>query len=278
MVDRLLCRLRRGVRHRADGGLGLVVAPAAPMLDVLAWAGPKFLRTAGSTRIRSAQHTNRTPPKEEGALMDRSKDWLVPLTGVAFLIVGILAFAIGGEPTSADKPASEVVAFYVDNKDSVSGGAFIAALAAVLLIFFAGYLRKVLHEADGPGEMLSLIAFAGMLVVAVGFAIDATILLALAESAKDIEPAAAQALQALYDNDFIPMVVGVMAFLLATGLSILKSGVLPSWLGWVMIALAVIGATPLGFIAAIGAALMVLVLSIMLSMRARAVAPPDPAV
>jgi hypothetical protein len=212
-------------------------------------------------------------PTEQGENMTRKNDWLVPLTGAAFFVVALLGFAIGGEPTSADKPAAAVVAFYVDNKDATQIGALLAVLAVLLLVFFAAYLRKVLHEAAGEGEMLSLVAFAGLVIVAVGFAIDATILFALAESAADIDPAAAQALQALYDNDFMPMILGVMAFLWATGLSVLRSGVLPAWLGWLMIALAVVGATPVGFIAAIGAAFLVLALSIMLTMRGRPAAP-----
>ena len=51
--------------------------------------------------------------------MNRGKEWLGALTGVAFVVVGIISFAVGGEPESADKPVNEVVAFYVDNKDSV---------------------------------------------------------------------------------------------------------------------------------------------------------------
>ncbi len=39
--------------------------------------------------------------------MDRSKEWLVPLTGVAFFVVGIVGFLIGGEPKSADEPVNQ---------------------------------------------------------------------------------------------------------------------------------------------------------------------------
>ena len=38
-------------------------------------------------------------------------------------------------------------------------GAFIGVAAMVLLVFFGGYLRKVLRAAAGEGEMLSLISF-----------------------------------------------------------------------------------------------------------------------
>ena len=73
--------------------------------------------------------------------------------------------------------------------------------------------------------------------MAVGLAVDTTILIALSEAANDIDPVAVQALQALWDNDFIPLVVGVLLFLWGTGLSVIRTGVLPKWLGWVMIGL-----------------------------------------
>ena len=148
-------------------------------------------------------------------------------------------------------------------------GAILSAVAALLLIIFGAYLRKVLHAAAGPGETMSLVAFAGLLVVATGIAIDATIVFAASEAAGDVNPIAVQALQALWDNDFIPFALGVMAFLWGTGISIIKSGVLPKWLGWVMIVLGIIGATPVGFVSAIASALLVLALGIVLSIRAR---------
>ena len=205
--------------------------------------------------------------------MSRSKEWLVPLTGVAFIVVGIIGFSISGEPKSADEPVREIVDFYVDKKESVQISAIAGVVAGLLLIFFGAYLRKVLRLAAPEEEILPLVAFIGLVIVAVGFAIDGTISFALAEAADDIDPAAVQALQALWDNDFLPIVLGVLAFLVATGISVLRSGALPKWLGWVMIVLAIVGLTPIGFVAAIGAAILVLVLSILLSLRARSAAP-----
>jgi Domain of unknown function (DUF4386) len=201
--------------------------------------------------------------------MTRSREWLVPLTGVGFILLGIVSFIVGGEPKSADEPVREVVKFYVDNKNSIQAGAFIGVAATLLLVFFGAYLRRFLRAAAPEGEMLSLVAFAGLVVIAMGFAIDTTILIALSEAADDINPVAVQSLQALWDNDFVPLVLGVEMFLWATGLSVIRSGVLPKWLGWLMILLGVIGLTPIGFVSAIGAAILVLVLSILLSLRAR---------
>ena len=107
------------------------------------------------------------------------------------------------------------------------------------------------------------------MLVGLGFAIDGTISFALAEAAEDIDPIAVQSLQALWDNDFLPIMLGVLAFLWATGISVIRSGALPKWLGWVMIVLGIAAVTPIGFVSFLGSAILVLVISVLLSLRAR---------
>ena len=204
--------------------------------------------------------------------MNDSKGWLVPLTGVGFVVVAIIGFIVGGEPKDASHPASEIVDWYIDNKDSVEIGAFIGVAATVLLVFFGAYLRNVLRAAAGGTDMLSLVSFIGVVVVAVGFAIDTTILIALAERADDIDPIAVQSLQALWDNDFVPIALGILLFLWATGISVVRSGALPKWIGWIMILLGIVALTPIGFASFIGTAVLILVISILLAVRARSAA------
>jgi hypothetical protein len=59
-----------------------------------------------------------------------------------------------------------------------------------------------------------------------------------------------------------------MIFSLSAGLSVVRHGALPKWLGWVAILFAVISATPIGFAGVVGTALWILVVSILLAMRA----------
>ena len=206
--------------------------------------------------------------------MRNDREWLVPLTGVLFILLVIAGFAIGGEPPEPDDPVAEIVEHYVDNKDSVMISAIVGTLAGAVLIFFFAYLRKVLKAAEGPDGMLSLVAFVGAVILATGAAIDGTIYFALAETADDIDPAGVQALQALWSNDFLPLALGTLVMLLASGLSIVRHGALPKWLGWVAIVLAILGPTPVGFFAFLGGALWILTVSIMLTMRARRSLPP----
>jgi hypothetical protein len=198
-----------------------------------------------------------------------NREWLAPLTGVAFIVLGIVAFAIGGEPPDAEEPVQEIIDFYVEDKDSVQISAVLAAVAGVLLIFFGAYLRKVLSAAEGPGGVLSPLVLVGTAVMAVGIAIDGTISFALAEAVDDVDPAAVQALQALWDNDWVPIALGVLVFLLSAGISIVRHGALPKWLGWVAIVLALTGPTPIGFAAFLGGAVWIAVVSVLLALRAR---------
>jgi hypothetical protein len=199
-----------------------------------------------------------------------------PLTGVGVFVLVVVSIIVGGgEPPSVeDDDVAEIVEHYVDNKDAVIASSIIGGLVATLLVFFGGYLRKVLRAAEGERGMLSAVAFAGTIIFAVGAAIDSTISFALADTVDDLEPASVQTLQALWDNDFIPFAVGSQVVLLAAGLSIVRHGALPKWLGWVAIVLGIIAVSPIGFASFIGLGIWILIVSVLLTMRVREEPPP----
>jgi hypothetical protein len=198
------------------------------------------------------------------------RTWLLPLTGAGFVVLGIISFIVQGEPKSADDPVNEIVDFYLDNKDSIYVAQVIGIISGLLLLAFGVYLANVLRAADERAWVLPLLPLLGFAIMDIGFAIDGTILIALAEAADDIEPTSVQTLQAFWDNDFLPIALGVLVFLFSFGIAVVRSGVLPKWLGWVAIALGIVGLIPpIGFAAFIGAALLILIVSILLTVRAR---------
>jgi hypothetical protein len=207
-----------------------------------------------------------------------NRDWWAPLTGVAFVVLLILSFIVAGEPPDANEDVQKIVAHYKDNKDAIFAGALLSMAAAVLLVFFANTLRKTLHREEGAGGGTSPIVLAGATIIATGAAIDGTISIALAEAVEDIDPAATQALQALWDNDFLPLALGLSLFFLGAGISIVRHGGLPKWLGWIAILLGIAAITPVGFAAFLGGAVWVLVASVMMTLRNRAgQTPHEPA-
>jgi Domain of unknown function (DUF4386) len=206
-----------------------------------------------------------------------SREWLVPLvTGLGFAVLLIISFIVSGDPKSADDGPAQVAQWYRDNKDAAEIGSFIGVVAGGFLIFFGAYLRKVFEP--GAGLMLSILPLIAVAIVAVGGAIDGMLMFAAAEAADDIPAPEIQTIQAIWDNDFLPFLLGVLVFNWSVGLAVLRSGALPKWLGWWGIVFGVVTlAGPIGFIGAPGAALWILIASVMLSMQARRPTTAQPA-
>jgi hypothetical protein len=202
--------------------------------------------------------------------MEGVKAWLAPLTGALAVVACVGSAVIVGEtPDATEESGQQVVEFYVDNKDQVMGGSFLFGLGGLLFMFFGGWLRRLLRDAEGPNGILSAVAFGGTVVFAVGVGVSATLGFALADTADDIDPVALEALNALQWNYFIPFAIGLSAVLVSSGLSIIRHGALPAWLGWVALIIGIAAYTPAGFFAAILGGLWILVVSIMCAIQRR---------
>ena len=185
----------------------------------------------------------------EAATGRTSNDWLAPATGIVFVVLLAVTLILAGDGVDPKDGAEEVLQYYSDNEGEVMASGFLGGFAVIFFLFFAGWLRKVLREAEGPGGALSAVSFAGAIVFAVAGAIASTLGIALAESFDDIDPTALEALNAISWNYFIPFAVGFSTFLLATGISAVRHGALPPWLGWSAIVLGIATYTPAGFFA-----------------------------
>jgi hypothetical protein len=202
--------------------------------------------------------------------MEGVKAWLAPLTGALAIVAMVAGGVIVGEtPDATDESAQQVVDFYVDNKDSVFIGSLLFGLGGLLILYFGAWLRRLLRDAEGPTGILSAVAFGGTIVFAAGAAVSATLGVALADTADDIDPVAVQALNAFQWNYFVPFAVGVSALMFATGLSVIRHGALPKWLGWIALIIGIAAYTPAGFFAAALAGVWIVVVSIMAAVGRR---------
>lgn len=199
-----------------------------------------------------------------------SRMW-APLTGVLFVALLVAGAVIVGEtPDATEDSAQEVLDFYAEDDDSVGLGSILWGLAAVFLLFFAGWLRSLLREAEGPGGVLSAVSLAGAIVLAVGLTSSAAFSFAIADVADDIEdPIVFQTLNALVWGYWLPFAAGVITFMVANGISIIRHGAFPAWLGWVAIVAGVLMFSPAFIVAAPLVGLWVLVVSGLGISRAR---------
>jgi hypothetical protein len=208
--------------------------------------------------------------------METGKRDLAPLTGALFVVLVVVAFfAVSGNTPDGDASARKVVSYYKDNDTREIVASALLALSSVPLVFFAASLRERLRAAQPGRSVLPAVAFGAGVVAASGFLAGATIHFALADYADDILPAAAQALNALDGDFFLPFTTGLATLLLATSVVAIRTSVLPSWLGWVGIVLFVVFFTPAGFAAFGLSGIWVIVVSVLLYLRGEtaAVAP-----
>jgi hypothetical protein len=203
---------------------------------------------------------------------------LAPLTGVVAVAIIIAVFSIGGSTPDEHDSASKVWAYYSRHHDKQIALAFILAIALPFLVFFASTLRHELRRAGGTGQ-LSTAAFGGGVLAAAGFGLLSTVHIALSSAGeKVVTQATVQTLNVLDNNDFVPAVAGVALLVLAAGLSVVRHGGLPRWLGWVAIVLGIAAFTPAGFIAFLAGGVWIIVVSILFTIARHSTGGPTPAV
>ncbi|HEY1285077.1 MAG TPA: hypothetical protein VGF04_03245 [Solirubrobacterales bacterium] len=199
----------------------------------------------------------------------RQKRNFAPLTGALFVVLTLVAFfAIGGSTPEGDDSAQKVVTFYSDHETKEIIAAVVLALAAVALIFFAATLKQRLDVASPNRGILPTVALGAGIIASGGFLSAATLHFALADYASDIDASAAQALNAIDADFFLPFVAGLATLILATSLWLVGNrSLLPTWLGWVGIIIFVVSFTPAGFIGFGLAGIWIIVVSILLYLR-----------
>ena len=150
------------------------------------------------------------------------------LSGVAFVVVAIVAFVIIGEPPKVDGSLDELVSFYDGDRGRVMTGMAVFGLASVLLGWFVGTVANLLRGA-GEGRL------AGTSIALASAFIGAQLILSGITGALSLNIAAAGdagVIGALHTTQWTidTMSAFPMAgLLLALAVGLTRSGILPSW-------------------------------------------------
>jgi hypothetical protein len=188
---------------------------------------------------------------------------------VLFFIASFLISQPGGGSSGA-----AVVQYFKDRQASEMAGVFAAAFAVVALAFFLVSLRRTLGGSS-EGHLLANVVTAGGAVLAVGLTLMGALTVALVDAAKNNQAAAAQTLNVLANDVWVPAVVGLAMLGLGTGVAALRGATLPKWLGWASVAWGVLAlAGPAGGIAFLLSPLWALVTAVVLIRSGRAATAP----
>jgi hypothetical protein len=198
----------------------------------------------------------------------------VPLLGALFVALVVAGYLVAGETPDHHARGPEIRDAY-DSETQHQIAAFLVALGAVPLLFFAGYFRAVLRRLHPAGRLSANVALAGAAVAATGLAVQSLIHAALAEAAQTSEfsDQALQSLNALDDWSFYPFAIGLSTFVLASGMALLRGRrFFAPFLAWAAAVLGVLVLVPiLGFFAALLSGIWVVIISVMLFARSEAV-------
>lgn len=185
--------------------------------------------------------------------MGRISRWFPPFCGLIFAALFVAVSILLGSGEDATKKTAQEVADHFQDRGTRDGiGVVLIGFASVFILYFGGWLRRVLRDAEGPEGILSAVVFGGTVVFSAGAAIAGSIHLALVDLADDIDPVALQAINGIDYDLFFFFPVGLGTVILATGISALRHGALPRWFAWVSLVVGVISFTPALFIGFFG--------------------------
>lgn len=200
------------------------------------------------------------------------------LSGIAFVALVVASNVLSaGWPDDTASPA-QVIDFYRTHQTGAQWGAVLTGIAIVAGLYFFGSLRSYLSRVTAV-EKFASIGFAGAILFGVAGGIDAGVEWSLADVPGRLTPAAAQALNVLARDNLATglFIAGLAALMLFYGIAMVRSSLMPRWLGWVSIALGVIAlAGPLAFLVFVATAPWAIVVSILLYRRDGGEIPSGP--
>jgi len=196
-----------------------------------------------------------------------------PLTGIVFFALLAVGFVLTWNTPGSNASAAKVISFYTAHRHQQQAGNYLIGLSLFFGLFFLGNLSGFLRREAAVARLAS-IAFGGAVLFAVAGGAAAGVGFALADVPQHLNAGAAQALNVLANDLGTLMLLGGLGVLLmATGLAIVRSGLLPRALGWFAIVFGVVALTPIGWFSLFALGLFVLILVPLLYRRDRAPAP-----
>jgi hypothetical protein len=189
----------------------------------------------------------------------------MPLSGVLFVALVLASIFVSPSMPGDKASAARIIDFYTKHQTSQRVSGLLTVIAVVVGVFFFGVLRHRLRQPEGNEQFASM-AFGGAILFGAGGCLSAGIQWTLADVPNRLSAGAAQSLNLIQNNlTFALTTAGISALTLTTAIALLRSRMLPGWIGWFSVLIgvdALLG--PLGMISFIAMGPWVLVLSVAL--------------
>jgi hypothetical protein len=191
---------------------------------------------------------------------------MLALTGPLFAVifaVAVFAFSPGDPGEGAS--AQAVLDNFHDHKADLAIGAFGGPLLAALIVLFFSYVRSAARDRAASSGAGPTVMVGGAVLWAAGLLLGSTLNLAALSAEDHHLGQVAQTINVLNAVCWIPFIGGIAVTLIGAGMTVLRSGLLPGWLGWLALVVGIVAlAGPGGFLGFFAAPLWMLVGGIML--------------
>lgn len=163
------------------------------------------------------------------------------VAGIAFVLLYVIGFAVGGEPPDTD---AELIARYADSGERAKEftAFFLIAAAALAFVLFASGARSLLARHEAPPRMLAALGWAGGVacgaLVLVGNAVSRATAAAADDDLFTLDPDTQRIFESAGFLLFVSAAFAAILVVVSVSLGALRYGFLPRWLGWTGIVVA----------------------------------------
>lgn len=175
-------------------------------------------------------------------MRDRTFERIGALSGLAFFVLAVLSGFIYPQQPRVDAAPTKTLAWVHDHHVALQAGMIFDFFAAGALLWFAGYLYRVLRHAEGEQATLAPIVLAAGIGVSITTAIAAlpTVLLAFMEAQPGglTDLSLVRALGDLNTIFFSATSVMTAVFLAALAWAMQRAELATRWLGWIALVVA----------------------------------------
>jgi hypothetical protein len=174
---------------------------------------------------------------------ERTFERLGALSGLAFVVLAVLSGFIYPQQPRVDSSAATTLSWVTDHRVALQTGMICDFFAAGVLLWFVGYLHRVLRRAEDGSESLAPIVLGAGVGVAITTALAAlpTTVLAfmVAQPGGISDLSLVRMLGDLNTIFFSVTSVMTAVFLAALGLAMLSREIAARWMGWLTLFVAV---------------------------------------
>jgi hypothetical protein len=175
-------------------------------------------------------------------MRDRTFERIGALSGLAFFVLAVLSGFIYPQQPRVDSAPVKTLTWVQDHHAALEAGMIFDFFAAGVLLWFAGYLYRVLRHAEGDQATFAPIVLASGIGVSITSAIAAlpTVLLAFMDAQPGglTDLSLVRALGDLNTIFFSATSVMTAVFFAALGWAMLRGDLASPWLGWIALIVA----------------------------------------